>query len=100
MLHLDGTIEVCISASGYLQGTFWDLAQGAYGTRIQDTTSLYLLDRHFKKVDFADVTYLTVGSVHDHVINFKVAFGVITHYNLTHLIRCIHIYRSISTSPV
>jgi len=42
MLHLDGTIEVRVSASGYLQGGFWESTQGGYGTKIRDTTSQYL----------------------------------------------------------
>jgi primary-amine oxidase len=39
MLHLDGTIEVRVSASGYLQGGFWDSKQDGYGTKIRDTAS-------------------------------------------------------------
>lgn len=42
MLHLDGTIEVRVSASGYLQGAFWESAQEGYGTRIRDTTCQYI----------------------------------------------------------
>jgi primary-amine oxidase len=55
MFHLDGTIEVRVSASGYLQGGFWEPKQAPYGTAIRDTT---------------------MGSLHDHVINFKVDLDV------------------------
>ncbi|PSR74266.1 hypothetical protein PHLCEN_2v10010 [Hermanssonia centrifuga] len=55
MFHTDGTIEVRLSASGYLQGGFWEPAQEGYGTAIRDTT---------------------MGSLHDHVINFKVDLDV------------------------
>ena len=39
IFHIDGTIEVRVSASGYLQGGFWEPAQTGYGTAIRDTTS-------------------------------------------------------------
>ncbi|KAG2012930.1 copper amine oxidase [Coprinopsis cinerea AmutBmut pab1-1] len=55
IFYLDGTIEVKVSASGYLQGTYWTSEQDSYGTRLHDTT---------------------MGSLHDHVINFKVDFDV------------------------
>jgi hypothetical protein len=41
MFHLDGTIEVRLSVSGYLQAGFWELSQDGYGTKIRETTSLY-----------------------------------------------------------
>ncbi|KAI0918247.1 hypothetical protein AcV7_007046 [Taiwanofungus camphoratus] len=50
-----GTIEVRLSASGYLQGGFWEATQEGYGTAIRDTT---------------------MGSLHDHVINYKVDLDV------------------------
>ncbi|GJE94516.1 amine oxidase catalytic domain-containing protein [Phanerochaete sordida] len=55
IFHTDGTIEVRVSASGYLQGGFWEPAQEGYGTAIRDTT---------------------MGSLHDHVMNFKVDLDV------------------------
>ncbi|CCM06294.1 uncharacterized protein FIBRA_08545 [Fibroporia radiculosa] len=55
IFHLDGTIEVRLSASGYLQGGFWEPSQEGYGTAIHDTT---------------------MGSLHDHVINYKVDLDV------------------------
>jgi len=55
IFHLDGTIEVKLSASGYLQGGFWEASQEPYGTAIRDTS---------------------IGSLHDHVINFKVDLDV------------------------
>ncbi|KAJ7472719.1 amine oxidase catalytic domain-containing protein [Mycena latifolia] len=53
--QLDGTLEVRISASGYLQGAWWDSSEHEYGTRIRDTY---------------------MGSLHDHVINYKFDFDV------------------------
>ncbi|THU91056.1 amine oxidase catalytic domain-containing protein [Dendrothele bispora CBS 962.96] len=53
--HLDGTIEVRVSASGYLQGGYWEPKQEGYGGRIRDTT---------------------MGNLHDHVINFKVDLDI------------------------
>ncbi|KAG9317752.1 copper amine oxidase [Chiua virens] len=55
MFHLDGTIEVRVSASGYLQAGYWDTDQQRYGARIWETT---------------------MGSLHDHVINYKVDLDV------------------------
>lgn len=55
IFHIDGTIEVRVSASGYLLSGFWDDEQGAYGSKIWNTT---------------------LGSLHDHVINFKVDLDV------------------------
>lgn len=55
IFHLDGTIEVRISASGYLQAGFYDKTQGQYGNRIWETS---------------------MGSLHDHVINYKVDLDV------------------------
>ncbi|KAJ6561792.1 amine oxidase catalytic domain-containing protein [Mycena capillaripes] len=53
--QLDGTLEVRISASGYLQGAWWDEAETPYGTKIRDTY---------------------MGSIHDHVINYKLDFDI------------------------
>ncbi|KAJ7763953.1 amine oxidase catalytic domain-containing protein [Mycena maculata] len=53
--QLDGTLEVRLSASGYLQGAWWDDAETSYGTKIRDTY---------------------MGSVHDHVINYKFDFDI------------------------
>lgn len=46
MFHLDGTVEVRVSASGYLQGAYYDGdgKQDTYGTKIWETTSLCLND--------------------------------------------------------
>ncbi|KAH9937934.1 amine oxidase catalytic domain-containing protein [Amylocystis lapponica] len=60
MFHIDGTIEVRLSASGYLQAGFWEPAQAGYGTAIRDTT---------------------MGSLHDHVINYKVDLDVVGEEN-------------------
>ncbi|KAJ7846914.1 amine oxidase catalytic domain-containing protein [Mycena leptocephala] len=53
--QLDGTLEVRLSASGYLQGAWWDDAETSYGTKIRDTY---------------------MGSLHDHVINYKFDFDI------------------------
>ncbi|TFK32677.1 amine oxidase catalytic domain-containing protein [Crucibulum laeve] len=53
--HLDGTMEVRVSASGYLQGGFWEDDQKPYGASIRDTT---------------------MGNLHDHIINFKVDLDI------------------------
>ncbi|KAJ7340875.1 amine oxidase catalytic domain-containing protein [Mycena albidolilacea] len=53
--QLDGTMEVRVSASGYLQGAWWDDAEMSYGTKIRDTY---------------------MGSLHDHVVNYKFDFDV------------------------
>ncbi|KAI0260015.1 copper amine oxidase [Gloeopeniophorella convolvens] len=64
MFHLDGTIEVRVSASGYLQAGFWEPTQSPYGTPIHGTT---------------------MGSLHDHVINFKIDLDVVgTENSLLH----------------
>ncbi|THH32251.1 hypothetical protein EUX98_g1956 [Antrodiella citrinella] len=55
IFYLDGTIEVRLSASGYLQGAYWEPAQEGYGTRIRD---------------------IAMGSLHDHVINYKVDLDI------------------------
>ncbi|KAI0077065.1 amine oxidase catalytic domain-containing protein [Panus rudis PR-1116 ss-1] len=55
IFHIDGTIEVRVSASGYLQGGYWEESQEPYGTAIRDTS---------------------MGSLHDHVINFKVDLDI------------------------
>ncbi|KAI0646161.1 amine oxidase catalytic domain-containing protein [Trametes meyenii] len=55
IFQIDGTIEVRLSASGYLQGGYWEPSQEGYGTAIRDTT---------------------MGSLHDHVINYKVDLDV------------------------
>ncbi|KIY43143.1 amine oxidase catalytic domain-containing protein [Fistulina hepatica ATCC 64428] len=56
LFYMDGTMEVKISASGYLQGTFWEPQQNAYGGRIHD---------------------FSMGSVHDHVMSYKVDLDVV-----------------------
>ncbi|TFK18079.1 amine oxidase catalytic domain-containing protein [Coprinopsis marcescibilis] len=55
LFYLDGTIQVQISASGYLQGGYWTPEQKNYGHRIRD---------------------FSMGSLHDHVINFKVDLDI------------------------
>ncbi|KAJ7741169.1 amine oxidase catalytic domain-containing protein [Mycena maculata] len=53
--QLDGTMEVRVSLSGYLQGAWWDDAEADYGTKIRDTY---------------------MGNLHDHVINYKFDFDI------------------------
>ncbi|KAK7427647.1 hypothetical protein QQZ08_005922 [Neonectria magnoliae] len=52
--HYDGTIAVTVRASGYIQGAFWS-GDGDYGFHIHDNLS---------------------GSMHDHVINFKLDLDI------------------------
>jgi primary-amine oxidase len=52
--HLDGSITVTVRASGYIQGAFWS-GDGDYGFHIHDQLS---------------------GSMHDHVINFKLDLDI------------------------
>ncbi|KAJ8502416.1 hypothetical protein ONZ45_g11781 [Pleurotus djamor] len=54
--HLDGTIEVRLSASGYLQGAYYLPEEDPYGYKI---------------------FHSSMGSLHDHVINFKVDLDVL-----------------------
>ncbi|CAA7259438.1 unnamed protein product [Cyclocybe aegerita] len=55
LFFLDGTIEVRLSASGYMQGGYWNPKQDGYGARIRETS---------------------MGNLHDHVINYKVDFDI------------------------
>ncbi|KAG8928953.1 hypothetical protein FRC02_006181 [Tulasnella sp. 418] len=55
ILYLEGTIEIRVAASGYLQATYWDDQQANYGTRIEKTT---------------------MGSIHSHVLNYKVDLDI------------------------
>ncbi|KAF5643096.1 peroxisomal amine oxidase copper-containing protein [Fusarium sp. NRRL 52700] len=52
--HYDGSIAVTVRASGYIQGAFWS-GDGDYGYHIHDNLS---------------------GSMHDHVINFKLDLDI------------------------
>jgi primary-amine oxidase len=55
VFQLDGSIEIRVSASGYLQGGVWDDDQAPYGHKLRPNT---------------------MGSLHDHVINYKIDFDV------------------------
>ncbi|KAJ3110561.1 hypothetical protein HDU96_006482 [Phlyctochytrium bullatum] len=53
---LDGSIEIKVAASGYMQGTFWDpVDETGYGVRISE---------------------FGMGSVHDHIMNYKIDLDV------------------------
>ncbi|KAJ9137572.1 Amine oxidase [Pleurostoma richardsiae] len=54
--HVDGSLEVEVRASGYLQSSFYYKDQGKFGPRIYDAT---------------------MGSLHDHVVTFKADFDVV-----------------------
>ncbi|KAF8514971.1 amine oxidase catalytic domain-containing protein [Gautieria morchelliformis] len=60
IFQIDGTIEVKLSASGYLQGGFWDDQHAEYGARIHDTS---------------------MGNLHDHIINYKVDLDIVGQEN-------------------
>ncbi|KAH8919795.1 amine oxidase catalytic domain-containing protein [Atractiella rhizophila] len=55
VFRLDGSIEIHLSASGYLQGGYWESGQFDYGTQIMATS---------------------MGSLHDHVVNYKIDFDI------------------------
>ncbi|KAK0630517.1 copper amine oxidase [Bombardia bombarda] len=54
--HLDGSIEISVRASGYLQSSPYYKDQGKYGPRISEGTQ---------------------GSYHDHVLSFKADFDIV-----------------------
>ncbi|KAF1813785.1 primary-amine oxidase [Eremomyces bilateralis CBS 781.70] len=54
--HLDGSIEVAVRASGYLQSSPYYANQTSWGPRIHDAT---------------------MGSLHDHIINYKADFDIV-----------------------
>lgn len=54
--HLDGSLEISVRASGYLQSSFYYPNQGKWGPRIQQATQ---------------------GSLHDHIITFKADFDIL-----------------------
>ncbi|KAK5080925.1 hypothetical protein LTR05_008241 [Lithohypha guttulata] len=54
--HVDGSIEITVRASGYLQSSFYYPDQGAWGPRIAQATQ---------------------GSLHDHIINYKADFDIL-----------------------
>ena len=57
---LDGSLEVSVRASGYLQGSYYYKDQGNFGPRIQKATQ---------------------GSIHDHVLTFKADFDILNSTN-------------------
>ncbi|KAI1416282.1 copper amine oxidase [Hypoxylon sp. FL1857] len=54
--HVDGSLEIIVRASGYLQSSFFYRDQGAWGPRIQEATQ---------------------GSLHDHILTWKADFDVL-----------------------
>ncbi|KAF2017333.1 primary-amine oxidase [Aaosphaeria arxii CBS 175.79] len=58
--HMDGSIEVIVRASGYLQSSFYFPEQGKFGPRIQQATQ---------------------GSLHDHIITYKADFDILDSTN-------------------
>jgi primary-amine oxidase len=58
--HLEGSLEVIVRASGYLQSSFYYPDQGKWGPRIQEATQ---------------------GSLHDHVLTYKGDFDIIDSSN-------------------
>lgn len=54
--HLDGSLEISVRASGYLQSSFYYPTQGKWGPRIQQATQ---------------------GSLHDHIVTFKADFDIL-----------------------
>ncbi|KAF1997734.1 amine oxidase catalytic domain-containing protein [Amniculicola lignicola CBS 123094] len=58
--HIDGSLEIAVRASGYLQSSFYYPDQGKWGPRIQQATQ---------------------GSLHDHILTFKGDFDIVTAKN-------------------
>ncbi|KAF2835503.1 primary-amine oxidase [Patellaria atrata CBS 101060] len=58
--HLDGSLELSVRASGYLQSSFYYPDQGKWGPRIQQATQ---------------------GSLHDHILTFKGDFDIVASSN-------------------
>jgi primary-amine oxidase len=54
--HMDGSLEVIVRASGYLQSSFYYPAQAKFGPRIQQATQ---------------------GSLHDHIVTYKADFDIL-----------------------
>ncbi|KAI1462708.1 copper amine oxidase [Annulohypoxylon moriforme] len=54
--HVDGSLEITVRASGYLQSSFYYKDQGAWGPRIHEATQ---------------------GSLHDHVLTWKADFDIL-----------------------
>lgn len=54
--HMDGSLEVIVRASGYLQSSFYYPDQGKWGPRIQQATQ---------------------GSLHDHILTYKADFDIL-----------------------
>lgn len=54
--HVDGSLEVTVRASGYLQSSFYYPDQGQWGPRIQEATQ---------------------GSLHDHILTWKADFDIL-----------------------
>ncbi|KAH9904728.1 copper amine oxidase [Xylariomycetidae sp. FL2044] len=54
--HADGSLEITVRASGYLQSSFYYKDQGKWGPRIHEGTQ---------------------GSLHDHVLTFKADFDIL-----------------------
>ncbi|KAI0387194.1 copper amine oxidase [Hypomontagnella monticulosa] len=54
--HVDGSLEITVRASGYLQSSFYFRDQGAWGPRIHEATQ---------------------GSLHDHVLTWKADFDIL-----------------------
>lgn len=54
--YVDGSLEITVRASGYLQSSFFYRDQGAWGPRIQEATQ---------------------GSLHDHVLTWKADFDIL-----------------------
>ena len=58
--HVDGSLEITVRASGYLQSSFYYPDQQKWGPRIQQATQ---------------------GSLHDHILTYKADFDIISTAN-------------------
>lgn len=68
IFYLDGTIEIRVAASGYLQAGYWpgDRSESPYGTQI---------------AKYSSTNAGVMGSLHGHVMNYKIDFDVVNSNN-------------------
>ena len=57
MFYIDGSMEVRVSASGYLQGGYWEPEQEGYGTRIQEFSSASYVFYTFALIRHIDLVF-------------------------------------------
>lgn len=71
--NLEGSLEVMVRASGYLQSSFYYPDQGKWGPRIQEATQ---------------------GSLHDHVLTYKADFDIVDSANSLQVSKVVPVMQS------